>query len=353
AQATAEFDAAGMWELDAEVSMTAWLRERGGMTNRSAARIVATGRRLADLPATAAAWRDGRLSSGQIEAVTAHLNPSTAPRFAELEADLVPLMEGLSARETATLMRAWKARLETVDPDQIEPVEATRAVHLSCTLGEQWRLDGDLDPESGQLMATAIRLAESADVEGEPARSAATRRADALVDVCRFFLDHQTSRTGGRHRPHLNVLVDIGDLAARRGGSFVDGGGVLDGPSVSALLCDSALHRVVTEGRSAVLDYGTSTRTIPAPLWSALVVRDRCCRFPGCERPSWWCDGHHVKHVEHGGPTSLSNLVLGCRRHHRILHRAGWQAKLLPDATFEVTDPAGLTRTSRPPGTLC
>ena len=66
------------------------------------------------------------------------------------------------------------------------------------------------------------------------------------------------------------------------------------GLTVSRLLCDCALHRVVMKGRSAVLDYGMSTRTIPAPLWYALVVRDEGCRFPGCDRPSWWCQGHHV-----------------------------------------------------------
>jgi hypothetical protein len=38
--------------------------------------------------------------------------------------------------------------------------------------------------------------------------------------------------------------------------------------------------------RSAILDYGTTTGTIPAPLYNALVVRDRHCRFPGCDRPA-------------------------------------------------------------------
>jgi hypothetical protein len=86
------------------------------------------------------------------------------------------------------------------------------------------------------------------------------------------------------------------------------------------MLCDSALHRVVTAGQSAILDYGTSTRTIPAPLWSALVIRDEHCRFPGCDRPSTWCEGHHLRWVTHGGPTELNNLVLLCSRHHHRLH---------------------------------
>lgn len=114
-----------------------------------------------------------------------------------------------------------------------------------------------------------------------------------------------------------------------------------------ALLCDSALHRLVLAGRSSVLDYGTAVRTIPANLWNAMVIRDGHCRWPGCDRPAHWCDGHHVRPFP-SGPTSLENLVLLCRRHHRRLHRRGWHAKLLPDATFEVTDPQGGVRTSQP-----
>jgi hypothetical protein len=353
--AVAEFDAAKLWDLDAEVSMTGWLRERAQMSNRAASRMVACGRRVAGLSGTAAAWQEGGLSSGQVEAINGVLNGRAASRFGEEEARLLPQLEGLSAVETANMVRSWRASLDEEDLDGSDGVdrdEPERSLHLSCTFGGQWRLDGDLDAESGQLVHTAVRLAQTADVDGEPARTPGTRRADAIVDICKFFLDHQTGISGGRHRPHLNVVVGIDDLARGRGGTFAGGDGVLDGPSTSALLCDGALHRVVTSG-SAILDYGTTTRTIPAPLWNALVVRDGHCRFPGCDRPPWWCDGHHVVHVEHGGATKLDNLVLGCRRHHRMLHRPGCHAKLLPDATLEVTYPDGTTRTSRPPGALC
>jgi hypothetical protein len=33
------------------------------------------------------------------------------------------------------------------------------------------------------------------------------------------------------------------------------------------------------------------------------------------------CDAHHVVHWADGGPTSLSNLVLLCRPHHRAVHQ--------------------------------
>lgn len=144
--------------------------------------------------------------------------------------------------------------------------EPDRALHLAQTLDDRWVMDGSLDPEGGATVAAAHRLATP---EGNDAhRGPAGRRADAMVDICRFFLDHQRAHAGERHRPHLNVVVELDDLEAGRGGHLVDAPG-LDGPTVSRLLCDRALHRVVMSGRSAILDYGMSTRTIPAPLRGA------------------------------------------------------------------------------------
>ncbi len=105
------------------------------------------------------------------------------------------------------------------------------------------------------------------------------------------------------------------------------------------------LHRVLTKGRSAILDYGTATRTIPANLWNALVIRDEHCRFPGCDRTSSWCEGHHVRWVTHGGATEINNLVAPLLPPSPPSStQPDWQAKLLPDATFEVTDPNGMVR---------
>jgi hypothetical protein len=149
---------------------------------------------------------------------------------------------------------------------------------------------------------------------------------------------------GGRHRPHLNLVVDL----ERFEGAVVDGP-ALDRPSLERLACDATLHRVLTRGRPTILDDGRATRTVPAPLWAALVVRDRQCRFPDCDRPSAWCEGHHVRHWKDGGSTSLDNLALLCSRHHHRCHLPGWSAKLLPDATFEVTGPDGRHLVSRAP----
>ena len=59
-------------------------------------------------------------------------------------------------------------------------------------------------------------------------------------------------------------------------------------------------------------------------------VRDRYCRFPGCDRLHPWCDAHHVVHWADGGLTALRNLILLCRRHHRLIHtRGGFRLELV------------------------
>ena len=304
-------------------------------------------RKLAQPPLTARAWRHGVLSGGQVETVASNLDADTIGLFADHEAAKLPTLVGLPVRDVATAMRAWR---EYASADRDPQPEPAQGLHLSRTLAGRWRLDANLGPETGELLATALRLTQTPDTDGEPARSPATRRADALGDICRHFLDHQHSCRGGRHRPHLNLVLDIERFQAhaRTGASSVDGTR-LDRTTLDRLLCDAALHRVLTSGRSTILDYGTATRTIPAPLHNTLVVRDRHCRFPGCDRPPAWCQGHHVRPWEHGGPTQLSNLALLCTRHHHLLHTPAWHTKLLPDATLEITNPQGHTRTTTHP----
>jgi len=69
------------------------------------------------------------------------------------------------------------------------------------------------------------------------------------------------------------------------------------------------------------IDVGRSKRVISGPARKALMARDGHCRWPGCERPASWCDGHHVVHWIDGGGTDLDNLVLLCR----MVHEGGWQ----------------------------
>jgi len=96
-----------------------------------------------------------------------------------------------------------------------------------------------------------------------------------------------------------------------------------------------------------VVEIGARTRTIPPALRRALQHRDRGCRFPGCGVSNG--QGHHLRHWAHGGPTTLSNLALLCRRHHRAVHEEGYQIARGPDGALRFRRPDGRPLPEVPP----
>ena len=122
------------------------------------------------------------LSSGQVEAIATNLDADTVGLFAVHESAIVPTLVDLSARDVATAMRAWR---ECATADRDPRPEPPQGLHLSRTLADRWRLDANLGAETGELLSTALRLAKTPEAEGDMTRSPATRRADALGDICR------------------------------------------------------------------------------------------------------------------------------------------------------------------------
>lgn len=103
--------------------------------------------------------------------------------------------------------------------------------------------------------------------------------------------------------------------------------------------CDAALI-TIAERDGRPLTVGRKTRTIPPALRRALRSRDHCCRFPGCTQRRF-VDAHHIHHWAAGGHTKLSNLVLLCRRHHRLLHEGGFAVEALPSGALRFRRPDG------------
>jgi hypothetical protein len=342
------FEAEQGWAEDGSLSLTAWLAAHGRRSRKEAHREAVTSKRLAQLPTTAAAWEAGVLSSSQVAAVVANVSAEHASLYAAHEDELTPVLAGLSVRDTAAAMRSWRLHAEATS-DGAEPVSRPSVLHLSETLDGRRELSGHLSVEDAAVVEAAIAAgSRNFDPTELPLPSAAERRAAALVDVCRWFLDNCSSvSSGSRSRPHVSVVVGLTELAGGGPGQLVNGTPV-PARTTEWLSCDSELHRIVMSGRSTVLDYGSSVRTISPALWAALVVRDRHCRHPGCDRPPSWCDAHHVVHFSKGGPTRLDNLVLGCTRHHHLWHDQGWQLSLAPDGTLSLVSPYGLVLTSSP-----
>ncbi|MEO7745805.1 MAG: DUF222 domain-containing protein, partial [Actinomycetota bacterium] len=207
---------------------------------------------------------------------------------------------------------------------------------------------GDLDPESLAVICAAL---EPLSVPRPPTpdglidgRTAARRRLDALVEVSRHYLDCRQTPDIRRPGAHFTVVTGAATLQGEPGGSSLDWGGVISGETTRRLACDATITPVTVGPLGQVLDVGRRTRTVNAPMWAALIVRDRCCAFPGCDTPTSRCDAHHVVHWADGGPTSLANLVLPCRYHHqRVIHddqhQDRWSVRIDDDSGRPVFDP--------------
>jgi 5-methylcytosine-specific restriction endonuclease McrA len=131
------------------------------------------------------------------------------------------------------------------------------------------------------------------------------------------------------------------------GQSVLEGGSHVPAGTSQRLACDASrvLMRHDEDGR--VVEVGARTRTIPPALRRALQHRDRSCRFPGCHVRV--AEGHHLRHWAQGGPTTLSNLALLCRRHHRAVHEEGYQIERSPDGALQFRRPNGWLLPDVPP----
>ena len=147
--------------------------------------------------------------------------------------------------------------------------------------------------------------------------------------------------------------MDLSTLRNADGVAVTERGSVLDAETAKRLACDCGVSRVLMNGPSAVLDVGREERVVKGPLRKAIVLRDRCCRWSGCNAPANRTQAHHATHWASGGATNMSNCALFCPRHHHLLHEGGWRLSGNANDSLTFTSPDG-TRvlTSAPPGYL-
>jgi hypothetical protein len=220
------------------------------------------------------------------------------------------------------------------------------------------RVNGCFTPEAGALLRKALAAARDklyppprgeapgADVPAgtpdvEPLPTMAQQQADALVLLAEAALHHELDPGAPGERYQVVVHVDAAVLADAdaTGQSVLEDGARVPAGTSQRLACDASrvVMRHDPEGR--LLEVGARTRTIPPALRRAMLHRDRGCRFPGCGVRVG--QGHHIRHWAQGGPTTLSNLALLCRRHHRAVHEEGYQVNRLADGELEFRRPTG------------
>lgn len=137
----------------------------------------------------------------------------------------------------------------------------------------------------------------------------------------------------------LRMLCDFSLDSVGHGQSVLEDGARVPAGTSQRLACDASRVVMRHDSDGRLIEIGARTRTIPPALRRALHHRDRGCRFPGCGVR--FGQGHHLRHWAQGGPTTLSNLALLCRRHHRTVHEQGYQVERQPDGQLQFRRPNG------------
>ena len=300
------------------VRLTRWLHHTFGFTFGTAREKVRTARALGALPHIDEAFKDGRLSSSQVRALTRVATP-------ENEADLLEKTVRLSAEGVEHVVRRMK---------QQACLEDVQALIDSRSLSTRWDetgalvIQGRLTPDQGAVFLKALaRAAEQQEsVDDEEAYWA--RQADALTGIMADSLSGEADgggAPGDRHQVVVHVPAET--FSGEDGPEFHP-------ETLRRLACDGGLVTVIENESGEVLNVGRKTRAIPPATRRALLARDRHCQFPGCSNTRF-VEGHHIVHWAQGGETKLSNLVLLCSHHHRAVHEMGVDWEVVSSGVVE------------------
>ena len=337
-----EFDARGGWNTGFR-SCAAWLSWRVGLDLGAARERVRVARALGMLPRLAQALARGELSYAKVRALTRVATPETEER-------LLAVGRAGTADHVERIVRGWRRVDRIAEAREEARRHQSRALHVYPDEDGMVMLRGRLAPEAVlvQALAAAREALSQGNVAAEPP-TMAQQQADALALVAETALHHGIDPGAPGERYQVVVHVDAPALADpdQPGQSVLEDGAHVSAETSRRLACDASrvVMRHGLDGR--VVEVAARTRTIPPALRRALHHRDRGCRFPGCGVR--FGQGHHIRHWAQGGPTTLSNLAVLCRRHHRAVHEEGYQLDRPPNGELRFRRPDGRPLPEVPP----
>src|SRR5947209_7534985 len=340
-----EFDARGGWGNGFR-SCAEWLSWRVGLDLGAARERVRVARALETLPLLAGALARGELSYAKVRALTRVATPETEER-------LLAVGRAGTACHVERIVRGWRRVDRIAEGRETAQRHNSRALRVYQDEDDMVVIRGRLAPEAGAVILQALAAAretlyrqkrQTFDNPGDVSAETLPfeqQQADALALLAESALHHGIDPGAPGERYQVVVHVDASVLVDpdAQGQSVLEDGVRVSAETSRRLACDATRVVMYHDPDGRVTEVGARTRTIPAALRRALHYRDGACRFPGCARR--FGEGHHIRHWANGGPTTLSNLALLCRRHHRAVHEAGYRMERQPDGQLRFWRPDG------------
>src|SRR5437773_2998197 len=348
-----EFDARGGWS-NGFSCCAAWLSWRVGLAPGAAREHVRVARALGTLPLLARALARAELSYSKVRALTRVATPETEER-------LLAVGRAGTAEHVERIVRGWRRVDRKAEAREADRQHAGRALYVYPDEDGTVRIRGRLAPEVGALLMQALAAArEAVYPKNVPAGTCAPgvpqetptmeqQQADALALLAETALHHgiDPGAPGERYQVVVHVDAQVLADADQPGQSVLEDGARVPAGTSQRLACDASRVVMRHDRDGRVVEVDARTRTIPPALRRALHHRDRGCRFPGCSVR--FGQGHHIHHWAQGGPTTLSNLAMLCRRHHRAVHEEGYGLDRQPDGELRFRRPDGRLLPEVPP----
>ncbi|MBM3821227.1 MAG: DUF222 domain-containing protein [Acidimicrobiia bacterium] len=336
-----EFDARAGWN-NGFSSCAAWLAWRVGLDLGAARERVRVARALGTLPRLAAALSRGEISYAKVRAVTRVATTET-------EEQLLKVSRAGTAEHVERIVRGWRRVDRRAEMAEARRQDGSRALHVYQDEDGTVTVRGRLTAEQGALLVRALDAARTALTAGRKV-SAETfpdpptfpqAQADALTLLAETALHQGIDPGTPGERYQVVVHVDAGVLsdAEHPGQSVLEDGARVSAETSQRLACDASRVVMRHDANGDLAGVGARARTIPPALRRALHHRDGGCRFPGCGVRV--AEGHHIQHWAWGGPTTLANLTMLCRRHHRAVHEEGFRVERKADGVVAFYRPQG------------
>jgi uncharacterized protein DUF222/HNH endonuclease len=261
----------------------------------------------------------------------------------ETEERLLAVGRAGTAEHVERIVRGWRRVDRIAENRESVRQHKSRALHVYPDEDGMFVIRGRLTAEVGALLLRALEAGRETvyqQLRVEDGSTIGQQQADALALLAETAL-HRIDPGAPGERYQVVVHVDAAVLADpdQPGQSVLEDGAHVPAETSRRLACDASRVVMRHDSDGRVVEIGARTRTIPPALRRALHHRDRGCRFPGCGLP--FGQGHHLRHWAQGGPTTLSNLAMLCRRHHRAVHEEGFQIDRESDGALRFRWPHG------------
>ncbi|MCE7010858.1 HNH endonuclease [Kibdelosporangium philippinense] len=291
----------------------------------------------ASSPLTAKKLDAGEISIGQVEVIRkfiaslTHLEPDKAALAEEL------LIERAAQDDPHALARYGEQIVrDIVDPDGKPPnldesQRPERELRRHVYRDGHMEFKGRLDAETAALFNGLLTPFEK--YEPDDTRGYAERSGDAFADVLQQAANCPDLPTQNGLKTEVAFTISLDQLMKAAEGHVLSDA-QLTPAEVRRIACDAHVLPAVMGGESKPLDVAVPAYAVPAHIRRGLVLRDRGCAFPSCERPASVCHAHHIVPWLQGGPTSMDNTVLLCGHHHRLIHRSDWTVELKDDVAW-------------------